>query len=256
MKNANCFEEKSMEITDKKFFMKYNDAAGRKLKSAANEFEQKFENLSIEEEEDVFCRLAFDLWEAEKKNPSKDVGEDEIVRGISAYKIACQKELTEQNFHEIVYYLSEILEGPNKKTMTVAYRRVPVAIFNERGRRIYKPPESEYVTPLMTALFQQIRQLLREELSLSEIFYHASLIHLKIYLIHPFVKNNMKAAILLEKWFLAEKLGKVYMKLPSEKYYSENKDRYNVNTLLGSTYSNVDDNRILPFLLMLPESLK
>jgi hypothetical protein len=66
----------------------------------------------------------------------------------------------------------------------------------------------------------------------------------------------MKAAVLIEKWFLAEKLGKDYIKLQSEKYYSENKDRYNVNTLLGTAYNNIDDSRILPFLLMLPESLK
>jgi len=200
-----------MEVTDKKFFMKYNDAAGRKLRSAAADFERRLENLPAEEEEDVFCRLAFDLKELEKKAGTKENEEDEIIRGVLAYQTACQKELTEQNFHEAVYYLSEILKGPNKKPLMISYRRVPVAIFNERGRRIYKPPEPEYVTALMTALFQQIRRLLKEELSLSEIFYHASLIHLKMYLIHPFIKNNMKAAVLLEKWFLAEKLGKIYI---------------------------------------------
>ncbi|MDL2260855.1 Fic family protein [Methanimicrococcus sp. OttesenSCG-928-J09] len=245
-----------MEITDKSFFMKFNDAAGRKLRPMTAGFEEKFGHLSNEEDEDVFRQLAWWLWEAERKSPSKETGEDEIVRGILAYQTAFQKDLTEQNFHEAVYYLSEILKGPNKKTMTVAYRRVPVAIFNERGRRIYKPPESEYVEALMTSLFNQIRSLIREEMSLSEIFYHASLIHLKMYLIHPFVKNNIKAAILLEKWFLSEKLGKTYIKLPSEKYYAQNKDRYNTNTLIGTMYSNVDDKRILPFLLMLPESLK
>jgi len=241
-----------MEVTDKRFFMKYNDAAGRKLKPMTVAF---LKNLDEQrrEDEDVFRELAFHLWEAEKPGVPT---EDEIVRGILSYQTAYQKELTELNFHEAIYYLSEILSGPNKKTLAVAYRRVPVAIFNERGRRIYKPPEPEYVTALMTALFQQTRLLLKQELSLSEIFYHASLIHLKLYLIHPFVKNNMKAAILLEKWFLAEKLGKDYIKLPSEKYYFENKNRYNVNTLLGTAYNNIDDSRILPFLSMLPESLK
>ena len=241
-----------MEVTDKTFFMKYNDAVGRKLKTMMADFLKTIEEKN-QPDEDVFRKLSFQLWETEK---SKIPTEDEIVRGILAYQTAYQKDLTELNFHEAIYYLSEILSGPNKKTLTIEHRRVPVAIFNERGRRIYKPPEPEYVTALMTALFQQIRLLLKQELSLSEIFYHASLIHLKLYLIHPFVKNNMKAAILLEKWFLAEKLGKIYIKLPSEKYYSENKDRYNVNTLLGTAYNNIDDSRILPFLLMLPESLK
>lgn len=245
-----------MEITDKSFFMKFNDSAGRKLKPMTADFEEKFSHLSAEEDEDVFRQLSWWLWEMEKKSPSKDVGEDEIVRGMLAYQTVYQKDLTELNFHEAVYYLSEILKGPNKKPMTIAYRRVSVAIFNERGRRIYKPPESEYVKALMTVLFNQIRSLIREEMSLSEIFYHAALIHLKMYLIHPFVKNNIKAAILLEKWFISEKLGKDYLKLPSEKYYALNKDRYNTNTLIGTMYNNVDDKRILPFLLMLPESLK
>ncbi|MDR2944294.1 MAG: hypothetical protein LBU81_04330 [Methanosarcinales archaeon] len=245
-----------MEITDKSFFMKYNDIAGRKLKPMTADFEKKYGDLEADENEDIFRQSAWWLWEAEKKTAFKDVGEDEIIRGILAYQTAFQKELTELNFHEMMYYLSEILKGPNKKTMTVAYRRVPVAIFNDRGRRIYKPPESEYVEVLMTALFQQIRRLIREEMSLSEVFYHASLIRLKMFLIHPFVKNNIKASILLEKWFLAEKLGKVYIKLPTEKYYCLNKELYNTNTLIGTTYGNVDDKHVLPFLTMLPDALK
>lgn len=245
-----------MEVTDKKFFMKFNDAAGRALRPLTADFEERTARLSAEEVEDVYQRLAWWLWEAERKTASKEVGEDDIVRGVLAYRTASEKPLTEQNFHEAVYYLSEILKGPNKKTMTVSYRRVQVAIFNERGRRIYKPPEPEYVEALMTALFDQIRLLIRQELSLSEIFYHAALIHLKLFLIHPFVKNNMKAAVLIEKWFLAEKLGKDYLQLPSEKYYCVHKDQYRTNTLLGTAYNNVDDARTLPFLLMLPEALK
>lgn len=245
-----------MEMTDKKYFMKYNDSAGRKLKDLTKSFLEKNKKLSKDEEEEIFQDLSWPLWEMERKTPSKETGEDEIIRGILAYRLISQKELNEQNFHEVMYYLSEILKGPNKKTATVSYRRVQVAVFNERGRRIYKPPEPEYVNALMTSFFQQIQSLIKEEMSLSEIFYHASLIHLKMFWIHPFVKNNIKAAILIEKWFLAEKLGKTYVLLPSEKYYFENKNRYNVNTLLGSTYAGIDDSRVLPFLLMLPESLK
>lgn len=242
-----------MEITDKKYFMKYNDAVGRKLRGMTAGFVKTFGDDSAVEEEDVFRQLAFCLWEIEKGRGAPT--EDDIIRGILAYRTADQKELTELNFHEAVFYLSEVLKGPNKKTLTVSYRRVAVAVFNERGRRIYKPPEPEYVPALMTSLFQQIRQLLKQEMSLSEVFYHASLIHLKVFLIHPFVKNNIKAAVLLEKWFLAEKLGKVYIKLPSEKYYSENKDLYHINTLLGTNYGNADYSRCLPFLHMLPQAL-
>ncbi|MDY0266082.1 MAG: Fic family protein [Methanimicrococcus sp.] len=245
-----------MEITDKKYFMKYNDSTGRKLRGLTNSFLEKNKNLSEEEEEEIFQDLSWHLWETERKTPLKETGEDEVVRGILAYRLMFQKELNEQNFHEVMYYLSEILKGPNKKTAAVSYRRVQVAIFNECGRRIYKPPEPEYVKALMISFFQQIQSLIQEEMSLPEIFYHASLIHLKLFWIHPFVKNNIKAAILIEKWFLAEKLEKTYIRLPSEKYYFENKKRYDINTLLGSTYAGIDDGRVLPFLLMLPESLK
>ena len=238
-----------MEISDKKYFMKYNDAAGRSLRLQTAGFVETFEPM---EEEDVFLELAYYLWAAEKKDP----GVDEIERGMRAYQTAFQKQLTEINFHEAVYYLSEILTGPNKASPCVSYRRVPVSIFNEKGRRVYRAPDPEYLNALMGAFFNQLGVLIRQEMSLSEIFYHASLIHLKIFWIHPFVKNNIKAAILMEKWFLAEKLGKVYLKLPSEKYYCEKRAMYDTNTILGPAYNAIDDSRILPFLFMLPEALK
>ncbi|MCL2142115.1 MAG: Fic family protein [Methanimicrococcus sp.] len=238
-----------MEIGDKKYFMKYNDTIGRSLRSKTADFVETFDKI---EDEDAFRELSYYLWAVEKKEP--DV--DEIYRSMCTYQIAFQKELNEINFHEAMHYLSEILTGPNKKTPCVSYRRVPVSIFNERGRRIYRAPGPEYLNALMTALFQQIQSLIQKELSLSEIFYHASLIHLRVFWIHPFVKNNIKAAILMEKWFLAEKLGKIYLKLPSEKYYFENRAVYDTNTLLGSAYNTIDDSRCLPFLLMLPEALK
>jgi hypothetical protein len=238
-----------MEISDKKYFMKYNDAAGRGLRSKTSNFVETFDKI---EEEDAFRELSYYLWTAEKKEP----GVDEIYRGMCAYKIAFEKNLNENNFCEAMHYLSEILEGPNKATPSISYRRVPVSIFNVKGRRVYRAPDPQYLSALMTALFLQIGQLIQKDLSLSEIFYHASLIHLKVFWIHPFFKNNIKAAILMEKWFLAEKLGKVYLKLPSEKYYSENRAVYDTNTILGSEYNAIDDRRCLPFLLMLPEALK
>jgi hypothetical protein len=238
-----------MEMNDKKFFMKYNDAVGRGLRSKTASFTETFEQMG---EEEVFRELSYYLWEIEKKEP----GVDEIYRGMRAYQIMSQQQLNEINFHEAVYFLSEILTGPNKATPSVSYRRIPVSIFNERGRRVYRAPDPGYLNALMTAFFDQIRLLIRQEMSLSEIFYHASLIHLKFFWIHPFVKNNIKAAILIEKWFLAEKLGKVYLKLPSEKYYFENRAVYDTNTILGPAYSTIDDDRCLPFLFMLPEALK
>ncbi|MDV0446860.1 hypothetical protein MsAg5_07200 [Methanosarcinaceae archaeon Ag5] len=259
-----------MDVADKKYFMKFNDATGRKLRPLANAFEEDFKTGSDldEADNDILMSLAFYLWNldgkadvireksGEKEAVLYEPTVDEIERAMSAYHVAFEKELTEKNFHEAVHYLSDILSGPNKKTPRVEYRRVPVAIFNGRGKRVYTPPEPEYVGALMASVFNQTVLLLKQDLSVSEIFYHAALIHLKVIQIHPFIKNNVKATVLLEKWFLKEKLGNCFIKLPSEKYYFENKDRYNVNTLTGSAFNNIDDDRCLPFLLMLPESLK
>ncbi|WNY25827.1 Fic family protein [Methanolapillus millepedarum] len=257
-----------MDVADKKYFMKFNDAAGRKLRPLINDFEKDFPTATELEDSDneILMLLAFYLWNLDKKTDvikeKEAVPElyeptvEEIERAILAYHVVFEKELTEKNFHEAVHYLSGILSGPNKKTPRVEYRRVPVAIFNTRGKRVYAPPAPEYVGALMSAVFNQITLLLKQDLSASEIFYHATLIHLKVIQIHPFTANNVKAAVLLEKWFLKEKLGNCFVKLPSEKYYFENKDRYNVNTLTGLSYETIDDERCLPFLLMLPESLK
>ncbi|WNY27677.1 Fic family protein [Methanolapillus ohkumae] len=257
-----------MDVADKKYFMKYNDATGRKLRPLIHDFEEFFQTGSDLEESDleILMSLAYYLWNLDgktdvisEKTDTTIMNEptvDEIERAMLAYGIIFEKTLSEKNFHELVYDLSGILKGPNKKTPVVEYRRVPVAIFDRRRRRVYTPPGPEFLGALMNAVFSQTVLLLKQELSVSEIFYHASLIHLRVIQIHPFVKNNVKAAVLLEKWFLKEMLGKSFVKLPSEKYYFEEKDRYNMNTLTGTAFNNIDDARCLPFLQMLPESLK
>jgi Fic family protein len=52
-------------------------------------------------------------------------------------------------------------------------------------------------------------------LSAEEVFYFASFIHLRFVHIHPFRDGNGRAARLIEKWFIAEKLGKQFWKLPN-----------------------------------------
>ncbi len=59
----------------------------------------------------------------------------------------------------------------------------------------------------MEKIWNDITILLKQKLSPEEIFYYASYIHLVFVNIHPFTDGNGRAARLLEKWFLAEKLG-------------------------------------------------
>jgi Fic family protein len=94
------------------------------------------------------------------------------------------------------------------------------------------------------------------ELSKSEVFYFASLIHLKFAHIHSFRDGNGRAARLIEKWFLSEKLGKNFWKLSSEKFYKDNQMDYYNNINLGLNYDTLNYDKCIPFLLMLPKSLE
>jgi Fic family protein len=94
------------------------------------------------------------------------------------------------------------------------------------------------------------------DLSKSQVFYFASLLHLVFAHIHPFRDGNGRAARLLEKWFLAEQLGNSFWKLSSEKYYKEHQKEYYNNINLGVNYYELDYGKCLPFLVMLTQSMK
>ena len=74
--------------------------------------------------------------------------------------------------------------------------------------------------------------------------------------IHPWNDGNGRSARLLEKWFLAQKLGDKAWFIQSEKNYYQNHQTYYKNIrLLGLEYLELDYLQSLPFLLMLPNSL-
>ena len=75
--------------------------------------------------------------------------------------------------------------------------------------------------------------------------------------IDPWYDGNGRNARLIEKWFLAQKLGEKAWFLQSEKmYYLQYQEYYKNIRLLGSEYSELDYGRGLPFLLMLPKSFE
>ncbi|WP_394370742.1 Fic family protein [Pedobacter endophyticus] len=81
------------------------------------------------------------------------------------------------------------------------------------------------------------------------------LIHLRFAHIHPFRDGNGRAARLLEKWFLAQKLGIELWKIPSEKYYKEHQPEYYKNINLGVNFYELNYDNCLPIITMLPNSL-
>ena len=124
------------------------------------------------------------------------------------------------------------------------------------GRIEYVAAAPHTVEEELTKLFDDLATLRTMDLSIAEVFYFASMLHLVFVKIHPFDDGNGRCARLLEKWFLAEKLGEQAWLLQSEKHYYNNHQLYYTHIRrLGLEYETLDYRAALPFLLMLPGSL-
>lgn len=131
-----------------------------------------------------------------------------------------------------------------------------VQVQDENGRILYVAAAPANVHLEFRKLMEYIEYLLSEDLTIQECFYFASVIHLLLLNIHPFYDGNGRTSRLLEKWFLAQKLGEKAWYIQSEKYYYQNLNDYHRNLQrIGFEYETLDYARCLPFTLMLPASL-
>lgn len=117
---------------------------------------------------------------------------------------------------------------------------------------------SPYLVPgALEQFYQDLETLLHIDLSLQEIFFFAAMLHLVFVKIHPYDDGNGRTARLLEKWFLAEKLGAPTWLIESEKnYYQQHATYYQHIRRLGLEYDTLDYNQALPFLLLLPQAVQ
>lgn len=185
-----------------------------------------------------------------KFKPTKEI--EEIDNLAQAYVFAQDTKLTEKHFLEAHAILSKTLLIESKRGK---YREEPVGVFGKNGL-VYLAVEPEHLEKIMKDFFEEVTNLLSKDLTIEEIFYFASLMHLRFAHIHPFMDGNGRVARLLEKWFLSEKAGKDFWEISSERFYKENQKRYYKTINLGINFYELNYDNCIDFLLLLPESLK
>jgi Fic family protein len=171
----------------------------------------------------------------------------------NAYLFAQQHTLNENNVKKMHKILSQHIVA---SAWQGKYRVQNMYVASDDGRIEYVAAIPSDVPQQMKKFFSDIEVLLAKDLSIEEVFYYASMIHLVFVKIHPWNDGNGRSARLLERWFLAEKLGEKAWFISSEKmYYQLHQTYYNNIRALGMEYQDLDYSKALPFLLMLPNTL-
>lgn len=126
---------------------------------------------------------------------------------IEAYEFAQNNRLDEKNLLNFHNIFSKTLLIKSKRGK---YRIEQVGVFGKSGLA-YMAVEPEFIEKEMKLFFLYIKELLSAHLNEIEVFYFASLIHLRFAHIHPFRDGNGRAARLIEKWFITTKTRYYYL---------------------------------------------
>jgi Fic family protein len=173
---------------------------------------------------------------------------------FAAYTFAQQSVLTKGHFAEAHALLSKHLLP--EKDRGVCRKNDMLVMEHNTGRIQYEAAPANIVAKEYDKLWDDIELLLATDIEVEQTFYFASLIHLVFVNIHPFNDGNGRAARLLEKWFLAQKLGEKAWFIASEKYYYQHVEQYYRNlAILGMFYQQLDYKKAIPFLTMLPQAI-
>lgn len=171
----------------------------------------------------------------------------------NAYTFAKTHELNAKNVATVHKLLSKHIVAKNWQGK---FRNQNMYVSTPDGRIEYVAASPFEVETEMKKFYADISMLLKANMSIEEVFFYASFIHLVFVKIHPWNDRNGRSARLLEKWFLAQKLGKKAWFVQSEKnYYQQHQTYYKNIRLLGLEYPGLDYKQALPFLLMLPNCL-
>jgi Fic family protein len=171
----------------------------------------------------------------------------------SAYTFAKTNALNKINISEAHKLLSKHIVAKNQQGKLRIHN---MYVSTPDGKIEYVAATPQEVASEMEKFYSDIELLLSQELSVAETFYFASMIHLVFVKIHPWNDGNGRSARLIEKWFLGQKLGDKAWFVPSERnYYEQHQTYYKNIRALGLEYTELDYDKALPFLLMLPHSI-
>lgn len=171
----------------------------------------------------------------------------------AAYQFTKSADCDKTNIEKAHKILTKHILPPKKQGLE---RKSNMYVATDDGRIEYVAPIPSKVNAGMNKFYADLESLLSADLSIQEVFYYASLLHLVFVKIHPFDDGNGRTSRLIEKWFLGKKLGEKAWLIQSEKNYYLNHQTYYKNIrMLGLEYELLDYSNALPFLAMLPESL-
>lgn len=170
-----------------------------------------------------------------------------------AYLFAQQTKLSAKTLEQAHAQLTKhILQKSQQGKITAGN----MFVVTKAGKIEYIAATPDKVKTEMKKLYADIETLLATELSFEEVLFFASMLHLVFVKIHPFEDGNGRASRLLEKWFVAQKLGDKAWFIQSERnYYEQHQTYYNNIRRLGLDYEELKYSEALPFLQMLPMCL-
>lgn len=170
-----------------------------------------------------------------------------------AYSFAKTHALNEDNIIKAHKLLSKNILS---KHLQGQLRTQNMYVSTPDGRIEYVAASPYEVQKEMEKFYADLNYLLTARIDIAAVFYYAAMIHLVFVKIHPWSDGNGRSARLIEKWFLAQKLGDKAWFISSEKYYYDHHMLYYANIRnLGLEYQDLDYKKSLPFLLMLPQSI-